>query len=54
MQGEMGGGVQVIATGGNAGLLVDTARSVERVDEHLRLDGLRMLYEEAHPTGPQR
>jgi pantothenate kinase type III len=45
----MGGTTRVIATGGNAGLIVDVARCVERVDEHLRLDGLRMLYEEARP-----
>jgi type III pantothenate kinase len=54
MQAEMGGGVKVIATGGNAGLLTDVARCIERVEEHLRLDGLRMLYEEAHPAGSQR
>src|SRR5213594_4923602 len=54
MQAEMGGGAKVIATGGNAGLLTDVARCIERVDENLRLDGLRMLYEEAHPTPPRR
>jgi type III pantothenate kinase len=51
MQGEMGGPSKVIATGGNAALLADVARTVERVDEHLRLEGLRMLYEEARPSG---
>jgi type III pantothenate kinase len=51
MQGEMGGPSKVIATGGNAPLLADVARAVERVDEHLRLEGLRMLYEEARPAG---
>src|SRR5438132_5476301 len=54
MQAELGGGAKVIATGGNAGLLTDVARCIERVDENLRLDGLRMLYEEAHPTPPRR
>ena len=49
MQAELGGGAKVIATGGNAGLLVDVARCIERVDEHLRLEGLRLLYEEAQP-----
>jgi type III pantothenate kinase len=49
MQAEMGGGAKVIATGGNAGLIVDVARCIERVDEHLRLEGLRLLHEEAHP-----
>jgi type III pantothenate kinase len=51
MQGEMGGPSKVIATGGNAALLADVSRTVERVDEHLRLEGLRVLYEEARPSG---
>ena len=54
MRAEMGGTAQVIATGGNAGLVADVARCVERTDEHLRLEGLRMLCEEAHPLDPQR
>jgi type III pantothenate kinase len=54
MQGELGGGAKVIATGGNAGLLTDVARSLERLDENLRLDGLRMLYEEARPSSSER
>ena len=54
MQAELGGGAKVIATGGNAGLLTDVARCIERVDENLRLDGLRMLYEEAHPPSSRR
>src|SRR6267142_1171635 len=52
--GAIGGGAKVIATGGNAGLLTDVARCIERVDENLRLDGLRMLYEEAHPAASRR
>jgi type III pantothenate kinase len=54
MRAEIGGTAQVIATGGNAGLVVDVARCVERVDEHLRLEGLRMLYEEAQPLDRRR
>lgn len=54
MRAEMGGTAQVVATGGNAGLVADVARCVERVDEHLRLEGLRMLYEEAQPLDPRR
>jgi type III pantothenate kinase len=50
MRGEMGGRAQVIATGGNAALVVDVARVIEKVDEHLRLDGLRLLYADAHPA----
>ncbi|MGH7275806.1 MAG: type III pantothenate kinase [Candidatus Rokuibacteriota bacterium] len=52
MKSEMGGTAKVIATGGNAGLIVDVARSIDQVDEHLRLEGLRRLYDEAHPAGP--
>jgi pantothenate kinase type III len=54
MRAELGGTVQVIATGGNAGFVADVARCVERVDEHLRLEGLRMLYEEANTQDPHR
>lgn len=49
MRAELGGTTKVIATGGNAGFIVDVARCIERVDEHLRLEGLRLLYEDAHP-----
>jgi len=49
MKAELGGTVKVIATGGNAGLLADVARCIDRVDEHLRLEGLRRLFEEAYP-----
>ena len=52
MKSELGGTAMVIATGGNAGLVADVARCIERVDEHLRLEGLRLLYDEAHPAGP--
>jgi len=54
MQAELGGGAKVVATGGNAGLLTDVARCIELVDDNLRLDGLRMLYREAHPAAPER
>ncbi|MGH7339720.1 MAG: type III pantothenate kinase, partial [Candidatus Rokuibacteriota bacterium] len=54
MLGELGGAAKVIATGGNAGLLTDVARCLERLDENLRLDGLRMLYEETRPPAPRR
>jgi len=54
MQAELGGGAKVVATGGNAGLLTDVARCIEVVDDNLRLDGLRMLYREAHPEASER
>jgi len=54
MRAEMGGSPQVIGTGGLAVLIAGVARTVERVDDHLRLTGLRLLYEEAHPATPAR
>jgi len=54
MRSEMGGGARVIGTGGLATLIAGVTRSVERVDDHLRLVGLRILYEEAHPAAPER
>ncbi len=54
MRAELGAPARVIATGGNAGLLADVARCIEQVDEHLRLEGLRLLWQEAHPSGPRR
>ncbi len=54
MRAEMGGSARVIATGGSAGLVADVARCIERVDEHLRLEGLRLLWEEANAGGGAR
>ncbi len=54
MRAEMGGSAQVIGTGGLASLIAGVARSVERVDDDLRLVGLRILYEEAHPAESER
>jgi type III pantothenate kinase len=54
MRAELGGSARVIATGGNAALVADVARCIERVDEHLRLEGLRLLWEEANAGGGAR
>ncbi len=43
--GEMGGAPAVVATGGLASTIVPHCRTVDRVDETLTLDGLRMIYE---------
>ena len=45
MQAELGGGAQVIATGGLAELIAPHARTVERVDPFLTLDGLRLVWQ---------
>ena len=42
---EMDGNPAVVATGGLASTIVPHCRTVDRVDETLTLDGLRMVYE---------
>ena len=50
MKAELGGAPKVIATGGLVPLIADAARSIQHVDEHLRLEGLRLIYEAVYPT----
>jgi type III pantothenate kinase len=42
---EMGSKPRVIATGGLASRIADASKFIERIDETLSLDGLRMVYE---------
>jgi len=42
---ELGGHPRIIATGGLASTIAPLAKSIERVDEDLTLEGLRMLWE---------
>ena len=42
---ELGGSARVIATGGLAPTIAPLTQSIERVDEDLTLEGLRMLWE---------
>jgi type III pantothenate kinase len=44
IQDELGGGAEVVATGGLAELVVPHASSVERVDPFLTLEGLRIIW----------
>jgi type III pantothenate kinase len=39
----------VIATGGHAALIAATTSTIQRVEPQLTLDGLRLIYEKAHP-----
>ena len=35
----------VVATGGFAGLIAAESKAIDKVDKHLTLDGLRLIYE---------
>src|SRR5262245_23750445 len=50
MKSEMDGSRRVVATGGHAGLIATVARSIQDVHEHLAFEGLRLLWERAHPA----
>jgi type III pantothenate kinase len=50
MKAEMDGTPRVVATGGHAGLIVNVCRSIQDVHEHLAFEGLRLLWERAHPA----
>ncbi len=48
MQAEMDGTPTVVATGGLAGLIHEAARTIQHVNPDLTLEGLRIIYEQAH------
>ena len=49
LRAEMGGPVKVVATGGLAGQMLGVARTVDLVNPDLTLEGLRTIWERAHP-----
>ncbi len=50
MRAEMGDTPKVVATGGLAGLIQEVARTIQHVNPDLTLEGLRIVYEQAHAT----
>ncbi len=52
LKGEMEGDPKVVATGGLAGLIQEATRSIQHVRPDLTLEGLRLVWEQAHPQGP--
>jgi len=45
IRGELGADARVVATGGLAGRVANEARTIDRVEPFLTLDGLRLIYE---------
>ncbi|HET7874020.1 MAG TPA: type III pantothenate kinase [Methylomirabilota bacterium] len=54
MRREMDGDVKVVGTGGLVGQMREVVQSIQFVNPHLKLEGLRMLWEEQHPEARRR
>jgi type III pantothenate kinase len=48
IRGELGADAQTVATGGLADLIVPHAKTLERIDPFLTLEGVRLVWERNH------